>query len=127
MAIAPMTAFNTADLRDLVGGWSCLTMVVGFAGAAVSYFLLWEARQTKAPTTTIAKLSARLALAMLLVAFFIGGCVVPASRAYSGPVPGEVRETWAYDKYLAGWIAVAFAAVFAFDAFRFSRSGARSK
>ena len=27
----PMSAFNIANLRDLVGGWSCLTFAIGLA------------------------------------------------------------------------------------------------
>ena len=103
-----------------------MTMVLGFAGAAVSYLSLREGRSANVPDRNTAKVSALLAVAMLLFAFFIGGWVLPLSTAYSGPVP-ETVPIKLYDKYLAALIALAFAVVFAFDTFLLSRSHSHSQ
>jgi len=121
-----MTAFNTANLRDLVGGWSCLTIAVGLAGAAVSYFSLRVGRRIRASDKVTAKVSAALAVAMLVFALFIGGVIVPLSMGYSGPAP-EYVPIRLYDKYLAAVVALAFAVVFAFDTFWLSRSHSHSQ
>jgi hypothetical protein len=121
-----MTAFNTANLRDLVGGWSCLTIAVGLAGAAISYFSLRVGRRIRASDKATAKVSAALAVAMLVFALFIGGFIVPLSMGYSGPAP-EYVPIRLYDKYLAAVVALAFAVVFAFDTFWLSRSHSHSQ
>jgi hypothetical protein len=122
MPLGWMSAFDIANLRELVGAWSCLTFAVGLAGALISYFSLMVGRNISSPDSGSAKVSATVAMVMLSFALFIGFFVLPASRAYSGPVPPEVRQTWRYDKYFAALIALTFAVVFAFDTFRLSRS-----
>ena len=119
-----MSAFNTANLRDLVGGWSCLTFAIGLAGVAVSFFFLRVVRGIRAPKKDPAKLSAALATAMLVFAAFIGIFGVASGMAYSGPTP-EYVEVRLFDRYFAALIALAFALVFTFDIFWLSRSRPR--
>ena len=116
-----MSAFNIANLKDLVGGWSCLTFAIGLAGAAASFFSLRVGRGISAPDKHTAKVSAALATAMLLLALFIGTFGVALGTAYSGPAP-EYVETRLFDRYFAALVALAFALVFAFDTFWLSRS-----
>ena len=116
-----MTALNTANLEDLIGAWSCLTIVLGLAGAAVSYLSLHAGGSTHASHRGTANVSALLAVAMLLLALFIGGFVVPLSMGYSGPTPENIPIRL-YDRYLAALIALAFAVVFAFNTFWLGRS-----
>jgi hypothetical protein len=121
-----MTALNTANLRDLVGFWSCLTIVVGFAGAAVSYLSLRAGGSGESSGRTAAKLTAALAVAMLILAFIIAVPVTALGMAYSGPTPENVPIKL-YDQHLAALIALAFAVVFAFDTFWLSRRHSGSK
>ena len=121
-----MTAFNTANLRDLVGAWSCFTIGLCLAGAAVSYLSLQAGRSAGAPDNSTAKVSAALATAMLLLALFIGTVGVAKGMGYSGPTPEQIPIRL-FDKYLAALIALAFAMVFAFDTFWLSRSRWRSQ
>ena len=106
-----------ANLRDLVGGWSCLAFVAGLAGAVASRVRVRVRRSANLPDDK-SRFHATLALAMLVFALFVFLFVLPMSMAYSGPVPGAVRDTWLYDKYLAVLIDLTFALVFAFEAFR---------
>jgi hypothetical protein len=119
-----MSAFNIANLRDLVGGWSCLTFAIGVAGAAVSFFALRVGRGMSAPHKDPGKVSAALAAAMLVVALFIGTAGVAKGMGYSGPTPEQVPIRL-FDRYLAALIALAFAVVFTFDTFWLSRSRSR--
>ena len=116
-----MTAFNTANLRDLVGAWSCFTVVLGLAGAAGSYLSLQAGRSAGAPDKSTAKVSAALATAMLMFALFIGTFGVASGMAYSGPAP-EYAGIRLFDRYFAALVALAFALVFTFDTFRLSRT-----
>ena len=103
-----MSAFNMANLRGLVGGWSCLTLFIGLAGAGVS-FLLHLARDGDT-----AKVSAVLATVMLVFGLFIGTFGVASGMGYSGPTP-EYVEVRLFDRYFAALVALAFALVFALD------------
>ena len=116
-----MTAFNTANLRDLVGAWSCFTIVLGLAEAAGNYLSLQAGRSAGAPDKSTAKVSAALATAMLLFALFIGTIGVALGTGYSGPAP-EYVEIRLFDRYFAALVALAFALVFAFNTFWLSRS-----
>jgi len=107
----------TGNLKDLFGGWSLLAMTVGFVGALLSYLFSKRGKSSSADLdqnrdTVIAALP----WVMLLLAIFIGVFVLAASMAYSGPLPGEYRMIWRYDKYFATLTALTFALVFVFNA-----------
>jgi hypothetical protein len=112
---------NTHHFGHLVGGWSCFAFSIGLFTAYFSHSLK-KSQDPKIPSITQAKVSAVLSACMILLAFVIGFIVMAGSKAYSGPIPAEVRDTWGYDKDFAALIALAFAVVFAFDSLRLRRS-----
>ena|SRR5581483_7462331 len=99
-----MNAHDLADLPDLFGAWSCFTLVAGLAGVCYCRFHPKASR----------KIAAWSFVYCVLILFI----VVPGSLAYSGPIPGAVREVSLYDKEFAGVIALVFGVGFAFDALR---------
>ena len=111
-----MHAFTIANLRDLVGGWSCLAFAAGLMGAILC-FLSSRTHVFRPASGAPANVGRTAAWAMVLIAICIEFYVLPGSVAYSGPVPPEFRLIWLYDKHFAALIALAFGIVFAFDAF----------
>lgn len=110
-----MHAFTIANMRDLVGGWSCLAFAAGLVGAIVCY--LSSKAQTIRPTSGAPANAGRTAAwAMLVLALFIEFFVPPGSVAFDRTVPSELGPVWGYDKHFAALIALAFGIVFAFDA-----------
>jgi hypothetical protein len=118
-------AWTIANLRDLMGVWSWLTITAGLICAAVSYFSLVVGRQIHAPESDTAKVSSKLGAGMFLFALFIALYVVP-SGTYSGPPTLATKDVSRYDQCFAMLIALAFSLVFALDAFRLRRHDARA-
>lgn len=120
-SIARMNTHVLSNLRDLVGVWTCLVFLVGLGAMAVCHFSRIPG-DSKPSSGMPARISATLATGMFLLALFIVLFVVPASIAYSGPVPPEDRRLWLYDKYLAALIALVFAAALGLSSFRIRRA-----
>ena len=112
-----MSVINMANLRDLVGGWSCLAFVAGLAGAVASRVRVRVRRSANLPDDK-SRFHATLALAMLVFALFVFLFVLPMSMAYSGPLSGVILLHRQYDREFAALIAFSFSLVFAFEAFR---------
>jgi cytochrome bd-type quinol oxidase subunit 2 len=108
-----MSIHDFSGLRDLVGVWSCSTFLASLIGA-------WFSRLNKPVGRLQAKASGTAAMLMLLFALFIVLIAIPATMSYSGPESSADRGVRRYDKYFAMFIALAFAAVFAFDSLRLS-------
>jgi hypothetical protein len=107
------------NLQNLFGGWSILALIVGFGGAFLSYHFSKRGKFAEANLDQRRNiLIAVLPWAMWMLAVFIGVVILPASMAYSGPVPTEYRRIWRYDKYFAALIALAFALVFELNSLR---------
>jgi hypothetical protein len=100
-----MNAYDLSSLSELAGFWSCLSVTIGLAGVCVCRF---------SP-----KAGDNCASFMFLLGVFIAFYVLPASKAYSGAVPSEIRAVWQFDKYFATQIAFVFVIAFAFDSPRY--------
>jgi len=110
-----MNVADVSTLGELVGPWSRLVLVAGFAGACVS--CLARKRRPR-PGLTVPNIVGWIAAGMFMLGGFVVLWVLPMSSGYSGPVPTDVRHLRDYDKYLARLIALVLAVVSAFEALR---------
>jgi hypothetical protein len=116
-----MSIPDVAQLREIWGGWSTLAVVVGLFGAFASFVLRQPAPGVFASDDGVAvRVIGALPWLMGVFTLFLG-VLKAMSKAYSGPVPYEIREVWQFDMRLAELIAFAFGFVFAFDSLRFPR------
>ena len=104
-----MNAVLIASLGDLVGPWSAVAFGLGFLGLCAGILV---SRKILGWATG----------AMIILAAFIFLVALPASRAYSGPVPAAERHLADYDKYLAAGIAMVFSGALAFERVRLRRA-----
>jgi hypothetical protein len=108
-----------ANLRDLIGFWSCFAFALGLSGAFASHRASTQAMASAPHEQT--KIIEVLPAVMWLAAFFIGWLLPPLSMAYSGPALFDGPVVRSYDKFFGGLIALAFGLVFAFDRLRFPK------
>ncbi len=104
-----MNTVLIASLGDLVGPWSAIAFALGLLGLSTGILV---SRKILGWATG----------AMIMLAAFVLLVGLPASRAYSGPIPAAERHLADYDKYLAAGIALVFAGALAFERLRLRRA-----
>jgi hypothetical protein len=113
-----MGVSDIAQLKELWGSWSTIVTIVGLFSAFASFVLRQPAPKVFSPDDgTAARLIGALPWLMGVFTLFIVW-LRAMSKAYSGPVPSEIRELWRFDMRFAELIAFAFGLVFAFDSLR---------
>lgn len=100
---------GSASLGDVIGPWSVVALVLGLLGLSSGVLIS-------------RKIFGLAEGAMIMFAAFMILVAVPATRAYSGPIPTAERHIADYDKYLAAGIALVFAGAIAFEQHRLRRA-----
>jgi uncharacterized membrane protein len=112
-----MVLVSYNELKELAGPISGFTFVVGLVGGVLSYCTYRRLRSLPTQPDALRFVSI-LPLLMGILAFFLS-LFAALSKAYSGPSARHpFHELAGLDKFLAAYIAFAFAIVFAFDCLR---------
>lgn len=114
-----MNAGDPSALSDLIGPWSVLAVVLGLVVACVGHLGSQGRLRPQGSCFRFFRIAAGI---MVLLAGFVYLVVLPASWAYSGPVPSATRHLADYDKGFAALIFLVFAVAFTFEEFRLRRA-----
>lgn len=120
-----MTLTDYRNFKDLFGGWSALTLVIGLLGALVSYLSTRRHPSQPAPERKTGFVE-RLPWLMGMFSAYLGLWLVPMSMAGGGPIERSLkRDVARYDIYFASLISFTFGFVFAVDVLRFQATRQR--